>query len=163
MTMEGFFDLQTPEHLLRKLEREHERWKADPLNADMAWNFFVTAEHLPDWLARTGPKLLGGFSIENFRRNQPLMRVCSHLASGGKHFRANPKRHMSVKGTGREDDFVEEDFVEDDFIEDPELLVYLTPDERHALKQGDDSVRALWLAGEVLAFWQRYFRERFAP
>jgi hypothetical protein len=56
MVMEGLFDLQTPTDLLRKLEREYERWKADPLNTDPAWNFFVTAEHPPDgWRGQEAP------------------------------------------------------------------------------------------------------------
>jgi hypothetical protein len=50
MQLYRFYDLKTPRDLLRKLEREHDRWKADPLNVDLAWNFFVTAEHLPDWI-----------------------------------------------------------------------------------------------------------------
>jgi hypothetical protein len=48
MAMDEFFKLRTYEHMLRKLEREYEHWKADPLNSDFAWKFFVTAEHLPD-------------------------------------------------------------------------------------------------------------------
>ena len=68
MQMYKFFDLQTPKDLLRKLKREYDRWKADPLNVDLAWNFFVTAEHLPDWIyhqdmpttGKTRPDLLDG-------------------------------------------------------------------------------------------------------
>ena len=47
LTMLGLFDLTTPEHLLNKLEREYERLKENPADADHAFNFFVTAEHLP--------------------------------------------------------------------------------------------------------------------
>jgi hypothetical protein len=57
------FDLQTPKHLLHKLEWEYVQWQNDPLNTYRAWNFSVTAEHLPDWPARTGPRLPKGFSI----------------------------------------------------------------------------------------------------
>lgn len=95
MPMEGFFDLMTPHHLLQKLAREYEEWKKDPLNVDRAWNFFVTAEHLPDWLGRTNSQALGGLRIEEFKRAQPLTRICAHLANGGKHFRPNPKWNTS--------------------------------------------------------------------
>ena len=44
---EGFFDLKTPEDLLKKLEREYERLQQHPHDVDMAFNFFVTAEHIP--------------------------------------------------------------------------------------------------------------------
>jgi hypothetical protein len=55
MAMEGFFNLQTPEHLLHKLEWEYTQWRDDPMNTYRAWNFFVTAEHLPAGLAQAGP------------------------------------------------------------------------------------------------------------
>jgi hypothetical protein len=71
VAMEGFFDLQTPEHLLHKLEWEYTQWQDDPLNTYRAWNFFVTAEHLPDWIARTGPRLPKGFSINDFKQEKP--------------------------------------------------------------------------------------------
>jgi hypothetical protein len=34
--MHKFFEMQTPRDLLRKLEREYDRWKADPLSDDLA-------------------------------------------------------------------------------------------------------------------------------
>jgi hypothetical protein len=49
MAMTSFFDLQTSEDMLRKLEREHACWKADPLNVKFVWNFFVTTDHLVNW------------------------------------------------------------------------------------------------------------------
>jgi hypothetical protein len=45
--MQGFFYLKTPEDLLHKLEREYEKVKQNPADVDHAFNFFVTAEHLP--------------------------------------------------------------------------------------------------------------------
>ena len=48
MSVDTFFDMRIPEHLLRKLEWEYAQWQGDPLNTYRAWNFFVTAEHLPD-------------------------------------------------------------------------------------------------------------------
>ena len=53
--MEGLFTLQIPEHLLRKLEGEYMQWKDEPWNSYRAWNFFVTAEHLPEWLGQARP------------------------------------------------------------------------------------------------------------
>ena len=105
MAMEGFFDLQTLEHLLHKLEWEYTRWQDDPLNTYRAWNFFVTAEHLPDWIARTGPRLPKGFSINDFKQEKPLLRICSHLANGGKHFRARDE-HTSVVSTRQQPGWV---------------------------------------------------------
>jgi hypothetical protein len=156
--MHGFFELKTPLDLLPKLEREYERWKADPLHVDLAWNFFVTAEHLPDWLGRThnGPPLLGGESINKFRADRPLLRVCSHLATGGKHLTPDSKQHTSVDRTVREmTSFVEDGFVEDGFYaKEVQLRVYLTPNEMTALGWKTTYVDALWLADRIMEFWR---------
>ena len=64
MPMEGFFEMTTPAHLLQKLEREYEGMEAGTApTPDRAWNFFITAEHLPDWLVRTDSQSLGGLKI----------------------------------------------------------------------------------------------------
>jgi len=82
MAFEGFFDLQTPEHLLRKLEWEYARWEPDHLNVYLAWNFFITAEHLPDWLSHPNASRLEGLGHKAFKRKYPDTRICSSLASG---------------------------------------------------------------------------------
>ena len=78
--MKGLFTLQTSEHLLHKLEWEYTQWQGDPLNPYRAWNFFVTAEHPPDWWARTGPRLPKGCSYKKLKqqRNPP-----AHLLAPG--------------------------------------------------------------------------------
>jgi hypothetical protein len=103
-----------PEHLLHKLEWEYAQWQEDPLNTYRAWNFFATAEHLPDWLARTGPRALGGFRISAFRRSTPLLRICSHLASGARHFRPGPE-HTSVASTHRREGWIEPRWISEDW------------------------------------------------
>jgi hypothetical protein len=162
MAMEGVFELTTPAHLLGKLEREYERWKADPVNSDFAWNFFVTAEHLPDWLARSDSKAWGGKSINAFKKDNPLLRICSHIANGGKHFRPSPE-HTSVDRTVREmTDYAKDGYVKKGyFAEEPALRVYLAPDEVAALQQADvpvtaEDIDALWVAAQVLKFWRQF-------
>jgi hypothetical protein len=162
MPMPGFFDLMTPQDLLQKLEREYVRWTADPLNVDLAWNFFVTAEHLPDWLARTGPGMPGGLTITAVKRDSPLLRICSHIANGGKHFRPRAE-HTSVDRTVCEmTGYVEEDYIDDDYYaEELALRIYLAPHEVFALQQAGVPViavdiDALWLAAQVLEFWRQF-------
>ena len=167
MAIQGFFDLTTPLHLLQKLEREYEAWKTDPLNVDRAWNFFVMAEHLPDWLGQTGPKALGGHKITKFKRDRALTRICAHLANGAKHFKPREKPterlNTSVEQTVRENTrWGEPDWVEEDWIgEEPALRVYLTPDEQAALQRDgvpavSQDLDALWLAGHIMAFWRAW-------
>jgi hypothetical protein len=165
MPMQGFFNLMTPNHLLQKLAREYEAWKEAPLDVDVAWNFFVTAEHLPDWLAQADPKALGGYRITTFKRAHALTRICAHLANGAKHFRPREKPaeqlNTSVDHAVREvTGYVEDGYIEDGYYaEELALRVHLTPDELVALQRDGvpitaADIDALWLAARVLAFWQ---------
>jgi hypothetical protein len=159
VAMEGFFELQTLENLLHKLEWEYAQWQDDPLNTYRAWNFFVTAEHLPDWLARTGSRLPKGFSYKKLKQEQPLLRVCSHLASGGKHFRPRDE-HKSVASTREQPRaFFEPGAFIEGFFESPALMVDLSPNEQQALSSPSASIEAFSLATDVLAFWRQYLRE----
>jgi hypothetical protein len=158
--MDGLFGLKTHVDLLHKLEREYGRWKGDPLNIDLAWNFFVTAEHLPDWLSRThaGPPLLGGESRSDFKKNRPLLRICSHLANGGKHLVPDSKQHTSVNRTVRETTgYVKPGYVKPGYYaEKPMLRVYLTSDEVAALGRDTPAVDALWLADRIIEFYRAW-------
>jgi hypothetical protein len=164
MAMHNFFDLQTPEDLLRKVEREYERWKADPLNADFAWNFFVTAEHLRDWIyyqdmpttGKKRPDLLDHKAPGDFKDTHLETRICSHLANGAKHFHLREERHHSVERTARAmSGWVEDGYVEDGWVgKAPVLQVSVTPDEQAALHWDAAERDALWFAARVLEFWQ---------
>jgi hypothetical protein len=72
MAMRGFSTLTTPKELLRKLEREYARLQADPTDVDCAWNFFVTAEHLPDWVSRGESRLPTGETLKVFKQGHRL-------------------------------------------------------------------------------------------
>jgi hypothetical protein len=171
MQLHKFFDLKTPEDLLHKLERDYERWKADPLNVDLAWNFFVTAEHLPDWIyyqdmptsGTERPDLLDGHTPHDFKLDlaRPELRVCCHLANGAKHFHLydpalnDPKLSPVGDTVHGMTSFVEPGFVEPGFFgEEPVLWVYLSPHEQAALGRDKPNVYALWLATRVLELWR---------
>ena len=132
-----FYDLKTPKDLLGKLEREYERWQADPLNVDLAWNFFVTAEHLPDWVyyqdkpttGKERPDLLDGQNYHDFKmdRTRPKLRICSHLANGGKHFHLRNTNLTSVTGTHVQGGWVPLGWAPEGWVPLPALMVDLTP------------------------------------
>jgi hypothetical protein len=167
MQMHKFFVLKTPVDLLRKLEREYDRWKADPLNVDFAWNFFVTAEHLPDWIyyqdmptsGRERPDLLDGQKPYEFKMalTRPIPRICSHLANGAKHFHLHNPNLTSVAGTGQAMvGWAPDGWAPDGWVpNDPVLQVSVTSDEQDALKQSTADIDVLWLAARVLEFWHR--------
>jgi hypothetical protein len=154
MPTEGFFEMTTPNHLLQKLERDYARLQQDPEDVDAAWNFFVTAEHLPDWLARTNPQALKGLTIEAFKQSGQLTRICSHLANGAKHFRAT--RHTAVDSMRLQGGWIPRGWVPDGWVPLPALMVDLTPDEQDTLQFPSVSIEALLLATWLLAFWQTY-------
>ncbi len=93
MLFHGFSPrLQTPRDLVDKLERDLSRIKANPHDADAAYDFFVTADHVEEWLAH-GSKWgghPGGHSSD-------LMRLVCHLGSGAKHFTVTSGRHAAVR------------------------------------------------------------------
>jgi hypothetical protein len=93
MTFHGFSPrLQTPADLVDKLERDLSRIRGNPHDADAAFDFFVTADHVEEWLAQ-GSKW-GGHPNGH---SGDLMRLVCHLGSGAKHFTATSGRHAAVK------------------------------------------------------------------
>ena len=138
--MKGIFNLQSPESLARKLFSDYELFTKKPFDPYLAFNFFVTAEHIPDWI---GDK--------NIRKSNAVLRACSHIANGAKHFEVD--RHNSVVNTEKAL-YVEPGYVTDGYIEEP-LVICLSADEAKEL--GFDHCEAIKLAGMVREFWVRYF------
>lgn len=85
-----FFELRTPKDMLEKARREHQRLVSD-FNIDHLFNFFVTANHIRDYVYRS--RLVSQQSLEEFMSNQDL-RDCKDLCDQGKHLiltkRENP-------------------------------------------------------------------------
>jgi hypothetical protein len=164
MQLYEFYTLKNPGDLLRKLEREYDRWKADSLNVDLAWNFFVTVEHLPDWVyyqdmptsGTERPDLLDGQMPYNFKMalTRPMLRICSHLANGAKHFHLRNSNFTSVTSTHERPGVFEPGVFIEGVFESPALMVDLTRCEQQALSSAEASIEALNLAADVLAFWQ---------
>jgi hypothetical protein len=94
MKKQGLFGLQSPEDLLAKAHRDYERMRAKPMDADAAFDFFVTSRHVPDWLQAAGR----GQAADAFAQHVQL-RICRHLADGAKHFEATAKQHQQITGT----------------------------------------------------------------
>ena len=90
----GFALLKKPEDLLQKLEHDYKRLQNDPHDSYAAFDFFVTAEHIIDWLY---PDSEGGRpKRKQLREANEILQIVSHIASGAKHFEATAKQHDSV-------------------------------------------------------------------
>ncbi len=96
--MSEWFVFRTAADLLAKLERDFVKLRTNPLDADLAFNYFLTAEHLLDWQF---PGQTGKEKRTEARRNEVMLQVTSHLASGMKHLRVEAKHHQAVRATGR--------------------------------------------------------------
>lgn len=96
-TFKGFFALYTPQALLKKLEYDYKRLEASPMDTYAAFDFFITAEHMVDWVY-PNDNPTEKKKRETLRRKS-LLQICSHIANGSKHFEARAQHHKSVKGT----------------------------------------------------------------
>lgn len=141
----GFAELRVPHDLVRKLEYDLERIRKSPQDQYAAFDFFVTAEHIVDWIHPNDKK-----AREAVRSSSSLLRITSHLANGVKHFEAKAKHHQSVADVEKSR-YVEAGYVEDGYTEDP-LIVHLTLDEQQSFGQSNIEVAAL--AQQVYEYWE---------
>jgi hypothetical protein len=136
-----FFELRTAADLFRKIEDDLKVMEASPGDARLAFNFFVTVEHLPDWLDR-----------RDLVKKTCLLRIVSHLANGAKHFVLDDSRHKSVKNA-EASGYVEADYMEPGYFEES-LDVHLSPDE--AKEMGVDVIDTVSLGQKAVQFWRPY-------
>jgi hypothetical protein len=150
--MRGFARLQTAGDLLKKVRHEHELLRQDPSSTYVAFNFFITAHHLLDWLHP-------GFrnaERERIEREHVLLQVVSQLANGSKHFVLEAKKHQSVVRVDAPDGAFDAGAFDSDSFDTDELVVVL---DGAAAAQFGESIHVVRLAEMVLDFWVRYFQQ----
>ncbi len=140
----GFAELRTPYDLLLKLQHDMTRMSNDSSDEYAAFDFFVTAEHLVDWLHPNSR-----VDREALRDSDPLLKITSHLANGAKHFAATSLHHKSVASVER--DGYADDYFADDYVEEP---IVITLSQQEAIALGCSQIDAITLAYRVLAYWQ---------
>ena len=92
--MKGLFQLTTPGDLLAKLKHDYQRLLENPKNPYTAFDFFVTAEHMLDWVH---PGAAGKNARTAERNSHTILQIVSHLATGAKHMVPEHPRHGSVQ------------------------------------------------------------------
>jgi hypothetical protein len=151
----GFAELRVPRDLVQKLEYDLERIRKSPQDQYAAFDFFVTAEHIVDWIHPDDEK-----ARKAVRRSSSLLRITSHLANGVKNFEAKAKHHRSVADIEKsryveagyvEAGYVEAGYVEEGYFEDP-LIVHLTSDEQKSF--GQSNIEVATLAQQVFEYWK---------
>lgn len=147
------FDLNTAHDLRAKMRRDLERMRANPMDSDAAFNFFVTAEHMPDWIY---PKREKKQERETLKNSEIILRICSHLANGAKHFEVEAKHHDTVQSSGRRRGW------HGSWAGGPWfgpwfggscLVIHLKGDAEQAL---GPAISAIDLATKIMEFWENY-------
>lgn len=141
----GFATLQTAGDLLRKVRHDHDRLRSAPDDVYAAFDFFVSAYHMLDWLH---PNDVAARKAE--KEGNLLLQVCSHIANGAKHFQATAKHHTSVADLYSEEGAFQRDCFQADAFQVGGLFVDL--DGQAAMTFGT-RLEVIDLAGRVLAHW----------
>lgn len=149
--MSGIFKLRCRSDLLEKLRHEYEQLEQDPSNQYVAWNFFVTSEHLLDWLY---PGQANRANRTRVRKSELLLQICSHIANGAKHFEVEARQHQSVAASDQigywpEGLFPKGYWPKGFFFEC--LVIRLVGE---AAKKFGESIEVLPLAKQIMGFWE---------
>jgi hypothetical protein len=157
-SFEGWFQLQTPQDLLKKLRHDLDRFEARPLDQYIAFDFFVTALHMLDWRYPDPPdsdpakKKTAKDNRDTLEDREILLRVCSHLANGGKHFRATAPRHTSVSNARQTAGAFDPAVFDPTVFDAGELVIDL---DGEAARKFGPSISALEVARKLYQFWER--------
>ncbi len=142
----GFGPLKGPKDLLEKLRYDFERMRGSPDDEYAAFDFFVSAYHMLDWLH---PCEDAGRAAEE--RGSPLLQVCSHLANGAKHFQATLPKHTSIDDVRAEPRAFQRNAFQSDAFQVGGLVIQL---DGQAANVFGSRVWAVELARQVLAHWE---------
>ncbi len=157
-TIDGVFELKNPVDLYKKLEWEYSQLIKNPTDCYTAYNFFVTAEHIPDWLF---PKRENKIERKNIKNKDIVLQICSHIANGAKHFQLEAKHHKSVSGFSKvggyfPDNYFLKGYLPDGYFPKCQIVIQLG---NEAQEKFGATISILSLAEKVMAFWQGYFKQ----
>lgn len=153
--MHGLFQLRGPEDLRGKLRRDLQRLVGNPLNVDAAFDFFVTAEHMLDWVY---PKNVNRLKRKAERGNSILLSICSHIANGAKHFETEDRHHDSVSSAEPPSGYTPamyspHPYTPGDYVGAGRLVVKL---QGKAMQAFGPSIEVLALARKVMEYWEKH-------
>ena len=144
--------MTSPADLLVKMQHDLSRMEQELANSYPAFDFFITAEHLLDWLYPGDTWSKNGKIRAQKRQGEPLLRVTSHLANGAKHFQVTDKRHKSVDSLQVHEGAFDPKTFDPNAFDTERLIIELQGDEANAFGQ---QISAIDLARRVLAYWQQ--------
>ena len=138
-----FLELRSPRDMLEKAKREYARLNAS-LDIDHVFNFFVTANHIRDYVENT--KAVPQAKVDHLFQDQDL-KDCRDLCDKAKHMRLtkrpDPMTHKWSGAIGGA----------------PIGVLPIGGDGEWELWSGDRTVEISPLATRVLTKWERFFEE----
>ena len=141
----GIFWMQTPRQLFNKMVHDANHLAKHHLDPHACFNFFVTAEHMADWLLPGKQNMAARTTL----KEDPVLKVCSQIANGAKHFQTENKRHNSINSTAVSS--VMSLGASDPRPDEYEFVIHLNPPDATAL--GCRSLTVRELVKRVLDFW----------
>ncbi len=124
----GFANLKLPADMLAKMKHDLARIENDPMDTYAAFDFFVTAEHIVDWIYPDTPEKREKKKRIEIRTSNQLLSLVSHIANGNKHFLALDPNHQSVKEIEKnacQPKTIRIRWASYRAVDDPKLLKYL--------------------------------------
>ena len=153
--MGGIFELRDYRDLMAKLERDLEAITENPRDSGFAFNFFVTAWHLLEWVYPDDVA-----KRAQIRDASILLQISEHIAVGAMHFEPTSKKHKSVTRTFRDTELSRKLFDAgqlDIAILTDRLMIDLDPNA--AAEFGRDWVPAAGIAAMVVVFWREHLKQ----
>ena len=97
MKVPSVFGLKTPQDLMKKAEHDFARFRANPRDVYAAFDYFVTAQNVPEWLYPTKKQKN---HLDKVFQNYVELRVCRHVGNAVKHLKLeNRKDNKQVDST----------------------------------------------------------------
>ena len=138
----------TPRQLLGKIQADFERLQSSrPLSKEAQYaavDFFVTTEHIPEWVAKATNSDLASL------RRYPDGELVSHVANGAKHFRVDSERHNAVRQTQAHSGAFDSDAFDNAAFDVDSLIVEHEDGRTEAVLQ---------IAARVLEHWRQKISE----
>lgn len=149
--MGGIFFINDPRTLLAKLRYDLARMEREPWHPFPAFDFFVTAYHVLDWI-EPGQSASSRAARQALEDEQPLLAIAGHLATFAKHYRADAKKWDDVSLT-YSNHLMTVRWPSGQVSGSGPLMVAVTPD-HVPLFDGRKHVPALEIARALLAWWE---------
>ena len=151
--MRGIGRLETPRDLLAKLTHDFARLTSDPSDTYAAFDFFVTAEHMVDWVL---PGYVNRQAQAELRSGSAVLQAISHIASGSKHFVAEARHHQHVQHVDAPHGAFDSKAFNSHAFQTDALFVTLDGTATAALGK---HILVVDLAEKALRFWKEYVEQ----